>query len=491
MKRAFLEKASLFMIAAALLAALPALLVSPGLSAEGDALDYRIPLIRWMIRHASYPSWPWAFVDDYPMLGELLILPFLAIKTELARLPPILGYAACGLFTALIGRELLPERSANRRSQFFLVAFACTLGFQPLLVQSNLIMVDNIATAFTLASLWLLLRGKTKAAGLAMAAALATRYTVWGALPGGIIALLLLHRKGPQPGKKALVFASLALLGALPFLARNTILNSNPFFPLLTGVFNGAPLSTFNGWGRGTDLLSLLLFPFDLLYTNTFSLALFDTRSSPHHPFTYKLGAPFYLQLCTMLVISSTMLRRSREGASQAIASPQVQAILAFALCQFLFWFFGSQQLRFLGAPLALAGLLVLRFLFAVAPPPVLAFLVLLPLYNIAQVQAESWQIAFGKKEPFRESGYVQSAFRCHEHAGVEASAVVGFSSRDVTNGFFSNDFVFLPPNNLALSLPGFPPPPAPDYIYSGLDLSPREGYRPWPRQKPCLLKRN
>jgi hypothetical protein len=66
----------------------------------------------------------------------------------------------------------------------------------------------------------------------------------------------------------------------------------------------------------------------------------------------------------------------------------------------------------------------------------------------------------------------------------------VGFPSRDVTNGFFDFDFVFLSPNNLHLHLPGTPPAPEPDFIYSGLDFRERAGYAPWPTEKPCLLKR-
>lgn len=490
MKRGAAENAALFTIAASLLAALPALLVPPGLSAEGDALDYRIPLLKWILRHGTYPNWPWAYVDDYPMLGELLMLPFFAVKAELARLVAIAAYAAAALFTALVGAELFPAEEKERRRAFLLFAGASTLGLQPLLVQSNHVMVDNIAAAFALASLWQLLRGRTVPAGLAMAGALATRYMIWGAFPGAVLAILVLRKGEKEKWKHAAVFSALALLGAAPFLIRNTALNGNPVFPLLTSVFNGAPNATFTGWGRGTDPLSLLLFPFDLLYTNTFERELFDTRTYTGGFFVYKLGTLFYLQLAALGLLLATRGRALAAGAARAAGDPRVKAILLFGAAHFLVWFYGSQQLRFLGCGIALASVALLRALFALSPRPLLALLALLPLYNVAGVQSETWGIAFGGKEPFRDSGYVLSAARCFERAGIGPGAVVGFPNRDVTNGFFDYDFVFLPPNNLHIELPGFPPTPAPDFVYSGLDFSPRPGYEPWPREKPCLLRR-
>lgn len=490
MKRALPEKAALLTIAAALLAALPALVVPPGLNAEGDALDYRIPLMKWILRHGSLPNWPWAFVDDYPMLGELLMLPFLAVKTELARLVAIAAYAAAALFTALVGAELFPAEQKARRRAFVLFAAASTLGLQPLLVQSNHVMVDNVAAAFALASLWLLLRGRTVPAGLAMAGALASRYMIWGAFPGAVLAVLLLRRNEATRWRQAAVFAMIALLGAAPFLVRNAVLNGNPFFPLLTSVFNGVPNTAFSGWGRGTGLLDLLLFPYDLLYTHTFVHELFDTRSYTGGFFVYKLGTLFYLQLAALGLLLATRTRALTRGTARAAADPKVRAIVVFALCHFLFWFYGSQQLRFLGCGIALASVLLLRALFALSPPPLLALLSLLPLYNVAGVQSETWAIAFGRKEPFRDNAYVESARRCFARAGVGPAHVVGFPNRDVTNGFFDFDFVFLPPNNLHVALPGLPAAPVPDFVYSGLDFSPREGFEPWPREKPCLLKR-
>lgn len=49
--------------------AMPAFTIPLGLPPEGDAVDYRVPLIKWIIRHHSYPNWSWSLVDDYPSLG--------------------------------------------------------------------------------------------------------------------------------------------------------------------------------------------------------------------------------------------------------------------------------------------------------------------------------------------------------------------------------------------------------------------------------------
>lgn len=483
----FLERACLLTIALSLLAALPALLVPPGLSAEGDALDYRIPLMKWILRHGAYPDWRWTFVDDYPLLGELLMLPFLALKTELARLVPILAYAAAAAFTGAIGAELLPAERRAEKKAFFLFAFASALGLQPLLVQSNHVMVDNIAAAFALGSLYFLLRERTGASALLMAGALATRYSIWGAAPGAVFALLILRPPGSR-AKEAAWFTAVASLGALPFVARNLLLHGNPVFPLLNGFFQGAPVTAFDGWGRGQGPLALLLFPYDLFYTNSFVKEIFDTRTLSHGFYVYKVGNLFYLQLAALLLLALRF--PSSLAASLRTHNPKARAVAVFALCHFAAWWAGSQQLRFLGCGLALLNLCVLLPLFTRAPKPLLAALALAPLLAVGAVQQESWRLALGRERPLRDTGYVQSARNCFERAGVGPAALVGFPNRDVTNGFFDYDFVFLSPNNLYVALPGAAPAPVPDFVYSGLDFRPREGFEPWPKNEPCLLKK-
>jgi hypothetical protein len=476
----------------ALLSCLPALFVPIGFLAEGDALDYRVPIMKWMLRHGSYPNWSWTFVDDYPMLGELLMLPFFAVKQELARVVAILAYFGAAAFGAAIGSELLPERLRDEKKRFFLFALTSLLGLQPLLVQADHVMVDNVATCFALGSFWLLLRGRILPSGLMMAGALATRYMIWGAAPGALLALLVLRRGERKPAfRDAVLFTLAASLGALPFLLRNAAVNGNPFFPLLNGLIQGAPVGAFDGWGRGKGLLELLLFPFDLLYTNSFERALFDTKVAPAGTYVYKLSFLFYAQLAIFLLLCALRKRELFSSLRALAGKREIRAAAVFGACHFFFWWFGSQQLRFFGCGLVLLNLLLLYYLFSRAPKGALLFLSLLPLLAIASVRQESWGIAFGKQYSLRGSGYVLSAERCFERAGVTAgSSLVGFPNRDVINGFFDYDFVFLSPNNLFIELPGFARPPVPDFIYSGIDFNDRNGFERWPRDNPCLLKR-
>src|SRR5207253_11389847 len=90
----------------AFLVALPSLLTAIGLPPEGDAVDYHVPIIKWMLKYHRYPNWPWTVVDDFPMLAEILMLPFFAIYGGLGRLVTITAYFACAVFGALIVRSV-------------------------------------------------------------------------------------------------------------------------------------------------------------------------------------------------------------------------------------------------------------------------------------------------------------------------------------------------------------------------------------------------
>lgn len=476
LERALLLAARLTVFFAAL-ACVPALLVPIGLVAEGDALDYRVPMLKWILRHGSYPNWPSTYVDDFPLLGELLMLPFFAFKQEFARLVPIFAYFGIGAFTALIGTELLPEKTERRTLFWFL--FASVLGLQPVLVPAAHVMVDNTAACFALGSLYFLLKRSYHTSALFLAAALATRYTIWGAAPGALAALFFLEKQNPQRGKILLSYAALASIGAAPFLLRNFILHGNPVYPLLNSWFGLPTVAAFDGWGRGRGPVALLLFPYDLLYTHSFVRELFDTKSYTNGFFVYRVGYLFYAQLA---LLSLVLLKQKKFRFSD-----KTKAAVLFGLGHFLLWWFGSQQMRFLGCGMALLNVFLLCAIYARAPKAALVAFALLPIFSIACVQQEPWNIWRGKAEAFRDSGYAQSAVRCLARAGLAPDSVVGFASRDALLGFFDFDYVYLSPNNLYIADGA---ESTPDFIYTGLDFRAREGYLRWPPDKPCLLKR-
>lgn len=456
----------------ALLACLPSFLAPIGFSAEGDALDYRVPLLRWVLRHHAYPNWPWTFVDDYPMLGEILMLPFFAMKAELARVVSLAAYFACAFFGAQIGATL--AREGDRQAAWWFT-FANLLGLQVILVPAMHVMVDNVATAFALASLAAMLRGKHDRSALLLAGALATRYTVWGTLPGALAALWLRERSA----RRLLRYGAIAILGALPFAARNLALHGNPVFPLLDPA-----LAAFDGWGRGKNLTALALFPLDLLYTNSFVRALFDTNADPSLFFTYKLGWLFYAQLAAALACLPRTPPARAPGPSSPLAAPA-----CFALGQFAFWWLGSQQLRFLGLALVIANVALLAMIIRRAPRTLLTALALLPVLSVAAVQQEGWRVALGREPSLRDSAYVRGAEECFRRAGMQPSHVLGIRERNGLLGFFDQDFVFLPGSNLYFA-PASTPAPRADFVYSVMDTRPLPGYAPWPAEKPCLLRR-
>lgn len=462
-----LQLAGLAVMATAFLLALPSLLVPLGLPIEGDAVDYRVPLIRWALRHHSYPNFSWAMVDDYPALGELLMLPLFALFPSLARLVPLAAYFGLGVAGGFIAVTLDRGRSGLSRAALFWAGAAWTIAFRPVALQSNVLLVDNLASCFFLFSALYAVRGLAVAAGLAAAAALATRYNVWGSAA----ALPLLVCYFAPAGKKAVAalhFCSIACLGALPFMVRNFFLNGgHPFFPV-----DAPQLMVSSGlfdYGRGRDLLSLLLFPFDLLYTNTFVRGFFD----------YTVGKLFYLQ--AFAVAASALRGRAKERLRCGWHAPSL-ALWSIALVHFLIWFQSSQQLRFLVPSLMVLNLGMFVLLARRVGALALAGLTLLGALSVLSVQRDSIAIAFGRMvSPFEASR--ARAVDCIGRAGVGGEALAS-PHRDGFLGFIENDFYFLPGH--PYHVPGAEAP-APKWVYA---QEPMEGYEPWPREKPCLQKR-
>lgn len=483
-----LHLACVLTVVAAFVACLPSLGVPIGLSAEGDALDYHLPLIRWIVRHHSYPNWNWTFEDDFPLLGELLMIPFFLVKTEFARIVSIAAYFGTAWVTGEIAAEIAKEKSRDEIKELRFFVFACVLGFQPLLVQACHVMVDNVANVFALYALLELLRGRAFKAGIAQTLALNTRYTVWGSLPAAAAAYLFLAKREKQNRARDLAaFLAVSLAGITPLLVRNALLNGNPVYPILDGLFHGIPYNGPGPWGRGKDALSLLLFPYDLFYTNTFDHDLFDTKALPGGgPYGYHLGFLTYVQLVALALL----LKLNFENLNwrEFFRRPVIRANAVYAVVAFAFWFAGIQILRYYGFGLALLNLAILYPLATRASKGARAALVLLTVPAIAYAQAETWKIAFGSEKSFREQPYVQAAFDCFQRARVPKDALVGWTTRDGLLGYFDYDFVFVPPHDLYRQLPGTSPP-KPDFLFSGMAMDPHPGYEAWPKEKPCMQK--
>jgi hypothetical protein len=454
---------ALFVIVISFLLAAPALLLPLGLPAEGDAIDYRIPLVRWILRHHALPVWRWSMVDDYPLLGELLMAPFYALHPGLARLVPLAGYA--GLAAA--GGALLAvweEPGRWKCGTLILLGAAWVLGLRPATIQSNLLMVDNLAAAFLLGSLTCVLRGRAAMGGLLAAAAMGTRYTTWATaatLPFFLLAVVPKEKRVSA----FVLFCVLASLGPLPFMLRNFFVNGGrPFFPI------GDPVAMksvgVDSYGRGKSLIAFLLLPWDLLYTNTFVNGFFD----------YTVGKLFYAQLLAVGALAgSRKLMRPRYSRALVFS-------LVFAFIHLLVWFESGQQMRFLLPTLVVASLWLLRRLMASRLPLMVTVITFLAAFSAISVQRDVWRLAICH-QPTIFAAAVEKAKDCFARAQVGKDPVA-FASRDGILGFFDMDFYFVPRHPYAI------PDSESSKAMWVFSLQPRPGYEPWPRERPCLLRR-
>jgi hypothetical protein len=335
--------------------------------------------------------------------------------------------------------------------------------------------MDTLAASFLLWTLVFLLQRRPAWAGLFAALALGTRYSTWGSVAFLPLAALVATKGSPKEKLRSVfLFCGIASMGALPFLIRNFLLNErHPFFPVDSA-------EVMAGWGvlnygRGSDFLSFLLLPFDLLYTNSFVNGFFD----------YTLGKLFYLQLAAIflgLAFCLAFKKRIRVVASHPSLDIGLWITIAFAFVHLLVWFRSSQQLRFLIPSLVILNLGMLLTIARYAGAKLLACITLAGVLSITSVQGDSIRIAMGSQQsPFVLKAL--AAKTCFMRAGVGNEAV-GYLHRDGILGFFHHDFVFLQTHTY--SVPGKNPPEV-RWIFS---LEPKAGFQPWPPQDPCLLKR-
>ena len=447
----------------ALLLSLPALFVPLGLPAEGDAVDYRIPLIRWIVRHQAFPVWDWAAVDDYPALGEWLMAVFFAVNPGLGRIVPIFAYLGLGATAGHLLQIFLGNRTKISAKTMLWLGAAWGLALRPVALQSNLFMIDNLASVFFLGSLVCIFRRRVAWAGFLAALTMATRYTTWAPAACLPILVLLLSERA-QRWRNIFVFSILAALGPLPFMVRNFLVNEgNPFFPI--GV-QGALTRIIGHYGRGTGFLDFLRFPVDLLYTNTFVNGFYD----------YTVGKLFYLQLLFFLLLLAVRKFRWQWPEKNSFL------LLGFGFVLLVIWFLTSQQLRFLVPALVIWNIGILAFILERKAHKIVALLTILGILSAWSIQKDSALIAFGKKiSPFSES--VELASACFARAGVNGDTVA-YVKRDSMLGFRDQDFYFIQPHTFSWK------DPAPEEVRWIYTLQERPGYRRWPKEEPCLLKR-
>lgn len=191
-----LQLASLLVIAAAVLLTLPAL-VPLGLPIEGDAVDYRVPLLL-LFRHGNSRIFRGRWWTITRTLGELLMLPFFAVSASLARLVPLAGYLGLGVAGGVVAVTLDHGRSGLSRAALFWAGMAWALALRPLALQGNVLMTDNLASCFLIFATLFAIRGAAVPAGIAAACGLATRYNVWATM--AVLPALVFYFSGGKQG---------------------------------------------------------------------------------------------------------------------------------------------------------------------------------------------------------------------------------------------------------------------------------------------------
>lgn len=382
-----------FLLVLILLLNLPSLGIWLGLPPEGDAVDYRIPMVKWMVEHREIPNWSWAVVDDFPALGEMILAILYWIHPNLMRLLPILAYFGIGYLGAKIllyslSSEITKTVSAKT---IILIGIVWILGLRPMAIQSNLLMLDNLASFFILGSLWNILNKRIILAGIFCALSLSTRYFAWPIAFALFCALwvLLKSQNEKRLFRQLILFTLISAMGAIPFMVRNTILNDNPFFPLLYSIFNGPSSNmafhdAYLNYGRGKDLLSFALLPFDFLYTNSFVRGFYD----------YTLGKLFYAQI--FLVILALILARKKFHFAE---NKKLLPLIVFFLVHLVLWFLGAQQMRFLVPGLVVINAAMLVFVLHRLDWKLVSLVAGLSMFSVLSIQKDSILMFLGKRE--------------------------------------------------------------------------------------------
>ncbi|MFH1812453.1 MAG: hypothetical protein ABIJ09_27215 [Pseudomonadota bacterium] len=458
----------------AVLTALPTFAVNLGLPGEADAVDYRVPLLRWMLRHRSYPVWDWTVVDDYPMLGELLMLPLHAVRPSLARLVPwsafLITLVVCGALYASSG----PKRDRSREA---MLAWAWVAALYPLAFPSTLLMTDPLGTLGVLAALLGVLRGRSLVAGLGLTLAVASKYWTWPlVLP--LLAAACVAWGGRDRLRLVGVLVLGAFAGALPTMVRNIVVNGgNPFFPLFLDAFGQAHVMlavNYDSYGRGTGFIDLLRLPFDLLISSNFQ-NLYD----------YNLGVAFYLQLGAALA-AVVWRRRARRHLQRLLTTRHGRALAVFTVLHLLCWFYGAQQMRFLAPALAVTSLGLLGLARRGLPPWLLALVLFLGAYTFRVAHWGDLALARGQQHSVFASR-AERAGRCVSR--LPEGATLGLGRRDGSLGFLAVDFVFCAPHPAAIT-PLDGPPPRPEFLYDPTLQAAPPGYQAWPEDQPCMWRR-
>jgi hypothetical protein len=208
-----------------------------------DELTHHLAIPRLYVRAGRIIEFPIAPYSYYPMLLEMLYTPWLYWGYDCV--PKLIH----GLFGFLTGLSIYAYLSRRMNTVYGLLGFFFFISVPAVLRLNHLAYVDLGTTFYATAALFCLLRWREEKDALSWRVLAASSAGFAAATkPNGLVALLLsscllafMLAREPLRGAKGILalffFAVAAALPFLPWLVKNWLETSNPFFPLLGNVF--------------------------------------------------------------------------------------------------------------------------------------------------------------------------------------------------------------------------------------------------------------
>ena len=313
-----------------------------------DALVYHLAVPKLFLQAGGLRYIPGNLYSNFPLGVEMLFLPPMAVGLD--RVPALI-HLAFAIFSALLVYRLSARHCAPPVACVLAAAFAWT---PSVLVSAGWPYVDLAVVYGVLASFLALLlfqerggRPLVAAAGLLAGLAFSAKYTGGFAIAAGALLVLLDARRTGRAARAAVtdlvVYGAAAAGIVAPWLIKNVVFTGNPLYPFLYVIFGGRDWDVFQAdtfagflsdFGMGRSGLATLLLPFNLTFRAQWEGARFDGR----------IGVFYLAALAPFAVLLAR--RRFRAG-------PACHAI-GLWLAYGLFWFFATQQVRFLLPALAL-----------------------------------------------------------------------------------------------------------------------------------------
>jgi len=315
-----------------------------------DALNYHLFLPKIWLSRGAIITIPENIYSFFPAYWECFLSSAMVIGNDIT--PKLLHFLYL-IFLCFLLTHFLKEFSANKWANILCLIFIATPVVNRIAAWAYL---DLVFSFYTLGALFLLIKYTQEDKKIYFwLSALFAGYSVGMKYLGLTWLICLLpffiyqNKNWKTLTAEYIKYISVAIIVGSPFYIRNWIHTGNPFFPFLSSIFHNHLLPQdkyqllmlyFNSYGRGKSFLDLILLPFRLLFQAEFK--------SPQG-FDGKINILYLLGL-------ALFIKHKRDK------SPRY--LFLIFLSYILFWFYLSQQMRFL-----IPGLFILLVIYGLYFP--------------------------------------------------------------------------------------------------------------------------